>query len=165
MPQVLPLVVEIIGSAIAGVSAGTSIYGALNKPSAPKAGPTGPTPQTAAQNEAQKASVAQTLPTLQSLTGGSVSPEYAAQYGATQSGLGNNPAAAGNIQAAINSFFGLAAPGTTGLTPSSATAGGGGTSTIDMLNRAGAGRSGGGGGGGSLVDSMMTGDEFRGLAA
>lgn len=165
MPEVLPLIVSIAGLASAGVGTGLSIYSAMNQPSMPKIGPTAAAPQTAATNEAQRASVSGTLPTLQALTGGSLSPEYASQYGATSTGLGNNPAAAGNIQAAINSFFGLAAPSTTGLTPSSTTTGGGGTSTIDLLNRASATRAPGGGGGGSLVDSMLSGDEFRGLAA
>ena len=67
----------------------------------------------------QQASVAQQLPNLQSLTGGSLSPEYAAQFGALQSGLGNDPQASGNIQAAINQYFGLAAPGNSGLTSNS----------------------------------------------
>jgi hypothetical protein len=161
MPEVLALIPAIASAA--GV--GTSIYSLVNRPSAPKVTAAAPTPQTAATNEAQRASVSGALPTLQALTGGTLSPEYAAQYGATATGLENNPAAAGNIQAAINSFFGLAAPGTTGLTPTSATSGGGGTSTIDLLSRASAGRTPGGGGGGSLVDSLIAGDEFRGLAA
>ena len=35
--------------------------------------------------------VGQALPNLQSLTGGSLSPEYASSFGALQSGLGNDP--------------------------------------------------------------------------
>jgi len=162
MPEVIPLIATLIPAAL-GV--GSTLYGLANKPGTPKITPTGPTPQTAAQNEAQRAAVSSTLPTLQSLTGGSVSPEYASQYGAAQAGLGNNPAASGNIQAAINSFFGLAAPSTTGLTPSGSTTCGGSTSTIDLLNRASATRTPGGGGGGGLVDSLLAGDEFKGLAA
>lgn len=165
MPQVLPIILEIAGIAAAGTQIGTSIYGMTHQSGAPKI-PTGPTPQTGPQNEAQRAAVSATLPTLQSLTGGSLSPEYAAQYGGGQAGLGNNPAAAGNIQAAINSFFGLAAPSTTGLTPTTtSTTGGGGTSTIDLLNRAVASRGPTTGGGGGIVDSMLAGDEFRGIAA
>ena len=162
MPQVVALLPLVLGA----VTAGESIYGMVNRPSAPRITAPTPTPQTTAQNEAQRAAVSSSLPTLQALTGGSLSPEYASQYGATQTGLGNNPAAAGNIQAAINAFFGLTAPGTTGLTPSATTTGGGSTSTIDLLNRATPSRGlTTGGGGGSLVDSLLSGDEFRGLAA
>ena len=161
--EVLPIILEIAGIAAEATQIGTSIYGAMNRPGIPKIS-TALQPQSAQINAAQTAAVSQTLPTLQALTGGSLSPEYAAQFGATQTGLGNNPQAAGNIQAAINQFFGLTAPGTTGLTPSGSTTGGGTTSIIDLLSRAG-----GGGGksssGGGLVDSMFGGDEFKGLVA
>lgn len=159
MPEVVALLPLIIG----GVTAGESIFGALNRPSAPRVTAPAPTPQTTAQNEAQRAAVSSTLPTLQALTGGSLSPEYASQYGATQTGLGNNPQAVGNVQQAINQFFGLTATGTTGLTPASSTTGGGGTSTIDLLTRAASSRSPTSGGG--LVDSLLSSDEFRGIAA
>lgn len=162
MPEILALIPAILPAAL---GTATSIYSMANAPSAPKLTAVAPTPQTTAQNEAQRAAVSSTLPTLQALTGGSLSPEYASQYGATQSGLGNTPQAAGNIQAAINAFFGLTAPGTTGLTPSATTTGGGSTSTIDMLNRATGSRGPTTGGGGSLVDSMLSSDEFKGLAA
>ena len=130
----MPFVVPFIPLIAAGLTAGVSLYEASQTPGTPKApAPTPPQPQSAETNQAQKASVASSLPTLQSLTGGSLSPEYAAQFGATESGLNNTPQAAGNIQAAINEFFGLVAPGKTGLTPSSTTSGGG---ILEQLSKA-----------------------------
>ena len=161
MPEVIPIVTAII--AAAGV--GTQIYSLTNQPGTPNVSKlAAATPQSPQTNAAQTGAVSQELPTLQALTGGSLSPEYAAQFGAGQTGLNNNPQATGNIQAAINSFFGLTAPGTTGLTPPGSTTGGGTTSIIDLLNRAGSG-GGKSSGGSGLVDSMFSGDEFRGLAA
>lgn len=167
-----PVTIALIASiAASSAAAGSSIYKAQDYqgPSTKPSGPAGPQPLSAGQNAAQQASVTGALPTLQALTGGSLSPEYATQYGTTQTGLENNPQATGNIQAAINQFFGLSAPGSTGLTASSAT-GGGTNSIVDLLNKSGTGGggsklTGGGGGGGSMIDSLLSGDMFRGLVA
>lgn len=121
---------------------------------------------TATQNQQQQALVGQQLPNLQSLTGGSLSPEYAAQFGALQSGLGNDPQASGNIQAAVNQFFGLTAPGTTGFTPGTSgtpgvSSGTGGGGLMDLISRASPS---GGGGGGSFVNDSLNSEMFKGLA-
>lgn len=160
MPAVIPLLVPILTAAAAATTIGTQIYSLENQPGVPKPSTT-PSPLTAAQNANQAASVGGQLPNLQALTGGSVSPEYSAQFGATQSGVANDPQATGNIQAAINQFFGLSAPGSSGLTTSSGPGGGGGIA--DLLTKAkipGAG----GEGGGNFVDSILSGDSFKGLA-
>ena len=129
-------------------------------------------PLTTAQNKQQQSAVGQALPDLQSLTGGSLNPEYAAQFGATQAGVANDPQATGNIQAAINQYFGLGAPGQSGLTP---TSGGGGIGAatsgmpgiLDLLSRGGATRMPGGGGGqyGDWINQVVGGNQFQGLQA
>jgi hypothetical protein len=150
-PATIGAIAAIIG---AGTAAGGTIYSAVNAPSGPPKPSTTLTPLTGTQNQAQTASVANALPTLQSLTGGSLSPEYAAQFGATQSGLANDPQAPGNIQAAINSFFGLTAPGNSGLTPSSSS---GGSDILSLLSNATPGAT------PSLTGATTGGDGFRGL--
>jgi hypothetical protein len=167
-----PAIITAIGAIVsaAAATAGT-VYSLENQPGKPKL-PTGPAPLTTSQNASQAAAVGQQLPSLQSMTGGSVSPEYAAQFGATQSGVANDPQATGNIQDAVNKFFGLTAPGNTGLTPT--TGGGGGGGILDLLSKPsqstpGAtgvpGAGGGGGGGGSdFISSLLNSDSFRGLA-
>src|ERR1035441_1050384 len=96
---------SIIAAGVGGTEMGLQLSGA-GQPSTPKASTT-PSPLTAAQNQNQQTAVGQTLPNLQNLTGGSLSPETSAQYGALQSGTAGDPQATGNIQAAINQFFGL----------------------------------------------------------
>lgn len=165
MPPIIPLI-------IAGIGAGLDIKKSLDAPGIPKIDKAPPlTPLTANQNQAQQTAVGQALPTLQSLTGGSLSPEYAAQFGATQSGLSNDPQAQGNIQAAINSFFGLTAPGTTGLSPSSSTGSSSGGGILDLLKLPVASTSGppissGGPPGGipNWIQQQLQGNDFRGLA-
>ena len=162
----LPTIAAITSIAGTGVGVGLELSnlggGGAPTPTTPGA----PAPQTSTTNAAQTAAVSSTLPTLQSLTGGSLSPEYAAQWGSTQAGLGNNPAAAGNIIKAINDFYGLTAPGTTGLTgPSStSTAPAPGTSTsspspdiLSLLTKAIPQSSGSGGGGGTSGFSAFLG--------
>lgn len=125
------------------------------------ADPTKLTPLTTAQNDAQKALVTQQLPNLQALTGGSLSPEYAAGFGATKSGLSNDPQASGNIQAAINQFFGLTSPGTTGFTPG--TSSGSGNPLMDFISKTPTpGTT--GGGGNNFVNDQLNSDIFKGLA-
>lgn len=158
------IIAAIITSAVAATTTGLEI---ANQPSAPKPVSTAPVPLTEGQNQAQKTAVGQALPNLQSLTGGSLSPEYAAQIGAVQSGVGNDPQATGNIQAAINQFFGLNAPGNTGLTPNASGSSGGGGIT-DLLKNAGtSGASSPGGSsniGNWIQQATSGGNDFRGLA-
>ena len=124
---------SIIAAGVGGTEMGLQLSGA-GQPSTPKASTT-PSPLTAAQNQNQQTAVGQSLPNLQSITGGSLSPEYAAQFGALQSGTANDPQATGNIQAAINQFFGLNAPGQSGLTSSSSAPSGGGGGILDLLSK------------------------------
>lgn len=158
----MPFIIPFIPLIAAGVTAGTSLGLTLsNQPgSAPQipTGPTTPQPQGTATDTAQKAAVASSLPNLQSLTGGSLSPEYASQWAGLNTGLSNNPQAGGNVQAAINQFFGFGSPGTTGLS----TAGPTGNSITDLLSRVGATSTPTGGGGG-LLDSLLQSDTFKGL--
>lgn len=151
----------------AGATAGTTLYEASQSPGTPKPPSTAPTPLTSVQNANQSASVGQQLPTLQSLTGGSVSPEYAAQYGATQSGNAGDPQATGNIQDAINKFFGLGATGNSGLTSTAGSGVSGGGGILDLLSKGkppGGEPSFGGGGGNDFVTSLLNSDSFKGLA-
>jgi hypothetical protein len=156
------IIAAIIGAAVTATTTGLELSG-VGRPDSPKAPAPGPQPLTTGQNQQQQAAVSQQLPNLQSLTGGSLSPEYAAQFGALQSGVGNDPQASGNVQAAINQFFGLTAPGQTGLTSSTGT--GGGNPLADLLKTP---LSGGtspppGGGYGPWIQQAINGNEFRGL--
>ncbi len=164
MPEIIALLPAILTSSAAALTIGEGIHSLVSKPGTPKATTT-PQPQSPTTNAAQTAAVGQQLPTLQSLTGGSLSPEYFAQYGGSNAGLGNNPSATGNIQEAINKFFGLTAGGSTGLTPEGATSGG--NSLLELLSRTTSkpAQAGSGGGGGGLVDSLLSGDAFKGLVA
>jgi hypothetical protein len=153
----------------AATTTGVGIEQAMNQPSQPKLPTTTtPTPLTAGQNANQAAVVGQQPPGLQAMTGGSLSPEYFAQYSAGQAGVGNDPQATGNIQQAINQFFGLNAPGNTGLAGSGAgsTGGGGGGGILDLLSKPkppGAGTE-SAPFGSDLVSSMLSGDAFKGLS-
>lgn len=158
----MPFIIPFIPLIAAGVTAGTSLGLTLsNQPSAPQVptAPITPPAQTDTTNTAQKAAVASSLPNLQSLTGGSLSPEYASQWAGLNTGLGNNPQAGGNVQSAINQFFGFGAPNTSSLS----TAGPTGNSITDLLSRTGATSTPAGGGGG-LLDSLLQSDVFKGFS-
>jgi hypothetical protein len=162
MPAVIPLLVPILTAAAAATTIGTQVYSLENQPGTPKAPSTTPIPLTAAQNQNQAAAVTQGQPNLTSQVGGSVSPEYRAQWGALDTGVANDPQAAGNIIAGINQYLGLAAPGNTGLSTSGPS---GGSGIMELLSKAKLPGAGGGGeGGGSFVDSILSGDSFKGLA-
>jgi hypothetical protein len=142
------------------VSTAFTVYEETKTPSKPNLPTSVPsTPLTSGQNAQTKAAVGQQLPTLQALTGGSVSPEYAAQFGATQGGVGNNPQAAGDVQAAVNQFFGLSAPGSSGLTTPTGGTSPGGNPILDLISKIKPS-----GGGGDYVNNQLGGDDFRGLA-
>jgi hypothetical protein len=165
----IPLIVAGIGAATTGVSLAETLG---NEPGTPKISTT-PTPLTSTQNASQTAAVGQQLPNLQSLTGGSLSPEYFAQFGQNQAGLGNNVQATGNVQSAINQLFGFSAPGQTGLTPTTtsgstpATTGGGSglPGILDILQKGGSGSPVASGGLPSWVQQAINGNSFQGLAA
>jgi hypothetical protein len=164
MPFVIPFIPLIAAAATTGTTIGLDL---ANQPSGTPPKPTTtPAPLTQPQNAAQTAAVSSALPTLQAQTGGSVSPEYAAQWGASQSGLGNDPQATGNIQAAINNLFGLNAGGNSGLTPASSSQGGG--DILSALSRPQpnpVSPSPGGGGGSDIFSQLLSGGDFKGLLA
>jgi hypothetical protein len=138
-----------------------------NQPSTPKPSAV-PPPLTPQGNQQQTAAVGQQLPDLQALTGGSLSPEYAASFGATQSGLSNDPRATGNIQNAINNFFGISAPGQTGLTTNTLSAPSGGPGILDLLRTSGTGTASplsAGGGIPAWIQQALSSNDFKGLAA
>jgi hypothetical protein len=167
MPDIgLPLIVSLISAGVGGVSTGVGLYEQSQAPRTPQAGFAPPAaPLTAGQNAGQSAAVGQQLPNLQALTGGSLSPEYAAQFGAGGAGVSNNPQATGNIQQAINSFFGLAPVGSSGLTQNSIAQPSGGPGILDLLQRPNSGSSPLASGGGlpSWVQSVLGGNNFQGL--
>jgi hypothetical protein len=166
MPQVAPIV-ALISAGIGAAGLGYSIYEKESAPGAPKPSAV-PPPLTTQGNQQQAAAVGQQLPDLQSLTGGSLSPEYYAQFGAGQAGLSNDPRSTGNIQQAISQFFGLPASGTTGLTTNSISAPSGGPGILDMLKSSGTGTAtplSAGGGMPAWISSVLNGNEFRGLQA
>lgn len=155
MPAIIPLV-------IAGIAAGTSL--ASGGGGTPNLTPPKASPLTSTQNAQQTAMVGQQLPNEQALTGGSLSPEYFAQFGQLQSGLGNDPQATGNIQEAINKFFGLTAPGNTGLTASGTTTGGsGGAGILDLLKNVKPPGAGVDSGGEGFINQTLNSDSFKGL--
>jgi hypothetical protein len=175
-PATALLIATIASASVGAAGVGLSIDQAVNAPGTPKISGT-PSPLTGQQNAQQASAVGQQLPNLQSLTGGSLNPEYSAQFGATQAGVGNDPRATGNIQEAINQYFGLTAPGQTGLTPSGsgpsggpgitsltgsqppspATIGGGGGGIMDLL------KGGGGAGIQGWIQQQLQGNNFQGL--
>lgn len=162
-PRIISAIMA-IGVITSAVQTGYGIYNTVTQgdSQAPTPAKPTPTPQPTATNQAQTAAVTQQLPNLQALTGGSLSPEYAAQYGATTTGLGSNPQASGNIQEAINQFFGLTAPGQSGLTPQSTSAPGG-TSIVDLLSRGTVPGMTSTGVGSGVTDKILS-DEFHGFA-
>ena len=164
MPPLLPFV-PLIAAGIGAAGTGLSIDEAINAPSAPKISAT-PPPLTGPQNAQTTAAVGQQLPTLQSLTGGSLSPEYASQFGATQGGAANNPQATGDIQAAINQYYGLTSPGQTGLNPTGSTPNSGTPGILDILSKP-PGSTGQPGGNGiqNWVQRQLNGNQFQGLQA
>ncbi len=159
-----PIAAAIASIVGAGATTGVGLYEASQTPSQPKL-PTSvtQTPLTGPQNAQTQAAVSQQLPTLQSLTGGSVSPEYAASFGATQSGNANNPQASGDVQAAINQFFGLGASGSSGLTAAPGSTSPGGNPLTDLLSKVSIPGGGGGGGGSDFVSNLLSGSDFHGL--
>ena len=160
LPAIIP---ALIGAA---ATVGQVIYSDVNQPGAPKSpGPVAPVAQSPTTNAGQTTAAAQTLPTLQSLTGGSLSPEYASQFATLQSGQGNNPQAAGNVQAAINQFFGLGAPGQGGLSTGGVSPGGNSITQLLQGGIAGVpGSSGGTGAPGSSVTDSLLNQNFTGFA-
>lgn len=164
MPIAASIIAAIITAAATATEIGVQVSGA-GQPSSSPAKSTTTTPLTASQNQSQTAAVTQQLPNLQSLTGGSLSPEYAAQFGATQSGVANDPQATGNIQSAINQFFGLTAPGTTGLTSSSSAPSGSGGGIADLLKSGGSGSpmTGGSPSLQNWIQQQLQGNDFKGL--
>ena len=161
-PATITLVATIIGATAA---AGTTAYSIDQAVTAGGTSKTSTTPLTKTQNAQQTATVSEQLPNLQSLTGGSLSPEYAAQFGALKSGIGNDPQATGNIQQAINSFFGLSAPGSTGLTSSSLTQSSGGPGIMDVLKSSSPNASPLAASGGltGWIQQQLQGNNFQGL--
>ena len=101
----MPVALPIIGAIAAAAGAGTSIYEAVNQPSAPKA-PTGPQPLNPSQQNNVRAAVATAAPDIQSQLGGSVSPDYYLQNSQLISGTGNAPGSGGIAQSVINQLFG-----------------------------------------------------------
>jgi hypothetical protein len=145
MPFLVPAVAFIasnivpIAAAASAVSSGVGLVKSLTAggpegPSVPTTTTPSAAPQSATTNQAQKAAVSQALPNLQALTGGSLSPEYAALWGGQQTGLNNNPQAAGNIQEAINNYFGLGATGNTGVSKGGENIAGG-PGILDILSK------------------------------
>jgi hypothetical protein len=173
MPVAAPIVAAIITAATAATETGLQLSGALT-PDSPRPSTT-PSPLTANQNKAQQAAVSQQFPNIQSLTGGSLSPEYWAQQASSNAGLNNDPQATGNVQAALNQIFqtiGLSAPGQTGLTSSApSTTGGGGTGSpgiLEMLQKPSSLTTNspltGGGGMQGWIQQQLQGNSFQGLA-
>lgn len=165
-------IIPLITASLAAVGTGVSIDEALNAPSAPKISTT-PTPLTSTQNAGQTAAVSQQLPTLQTLTGGSLSPEYYSQFGGQAAGVANNPQATGNIQSAINQLFGFSSPGQTGLTPATstgttpATQGGGSglPGILDLLQKPSGGSSPLASGGPAWLSQALNNNPYQGLQA
>lgn len=104
-------IAAIASLAAAGVGAGTSIYSAMNQPSAPKAPtPTEMTNQAINAETANRATAtkeaAQILPDLQANTGGGLSPDAYGQLSSQFSGnanLGSSP----QVQEMVNKFLGI----------------------------------------------------------
>lgn len=99
MPASLIPIIAAIASA--GVGIGSTIYSDLNQPSTPKltpAAPAGPTPQ-----QVQAAVAPQAL-SIESATGGSVSPDYLSTIAPVLGGVaGSQP---GSVQSVINQILG-----------------------------------------------------------
>src|SRR5271167_847233 len=124
MPFILPFI-PLIAAGVGAAGLADTIYNQVNAPGQQQAPttPTTPQPQGAALDQAQKALIGTSASNTQAATSGFASPDYTASIGATDTGLLNNPQAAGNIQAAINQLFGFGAPGQGGLTPSGSQSG------------------------------------------
>lgn len=124
MPEALPLILQLVGIAAGATSIGTSIYGAVNQPGAPKATtPPGPTPEEANKTkQGQIASLSSAFPGIQAATGGSLSPEAWIQLAELLKGQAGTP----GIGAAEQDIMKLLGGGGSTV---SVGGGGGGTST------------------------------------
>jgi hypothetical protein len=113
-------IIPLLPAVFAAASTSIAGYELANQPSAPKppSVPTAPAPLTAQQSNAVKANVGGQLPNLQALTGGSLSPETSSVLAQLAAGTAGDPQTSGLTQQVINQFFGLGAPGNTGLAPS-----------------------------------------------
>jgi len=111
------IIAAAIGAAATAAEVGVQISGA-GQPGSPKptpaAAPAGPT-----ANQVAAAAGPQAL-TIESLTGGSVSPDYLSQIAPTQAGVGGQPNTNAGIQQILNQIFGKGGGGT----PSTTTPGG-----------------------------------------
>jgi|SRR5208282_3464233 len=152
MAFLLPFI-PLIAAGVGAAGLADTIYNQVNAPGQPAPTPQTPQPQGAALDQAQKALIGTSASNTQAATSGFASPDYTASIGATDTGLLNNPQAAGNIQAAINQLFGFGAPGQGGLTPSGSQSG---NSITDLIQRATAAQGGGAGAG--------AGSDFRGFS-
>lgn len=103
--SLLPVIFGAIGASATATEAGLAIHNALTAPGAPPAtNPmAGPTPT---QSNQITSAVGNSLPTIQSQLGGSVSPEYYLQIGQLLNGFANQPGASGSAQSALNNFLG-----------------------------------------------------------
>jgi hypothetical protein len=179
MPMLAPAVIAaIIGATATGVGTAANLWEQGNQANPKFANPTA-TPLTSTQNAGQTAAVSQQLPNIQALTGGSLSPEYYASIGGTNAGLGNSPQSTGNIQQAISQYFGLSAPGDTGLTPTGSGPSGGpgitsltgsappstGSGSPDIMSLLRGSGGSGGNGVGNWIQSVLNNNQFSGLQA
>ena len=109
---ILPAILAAAGGA---VTAGESIYSALNKPSMPKA-PTTPPGLSAVQKEqtvnAERSSISNQLPNIVSSTSGLASPEYVATIAQLLSGTAGQYGSRGTADSLVRAAFGL--PASTG---------------------------------------------------
>lgn len=104
MPAALALLPLIIG----GVSAGTSLYEAINRPGTPKP----PTPSPAEQQasalktrQTQEQAISQQLPGLQAQVGGALSPEALLKLAVTRSGQAGDTGIGASLQDMIQKML------------------------------------------------------------
>lgn len=149
MPLTPALIVGIISAAVGAAGVGESIAQSQGG-GPPKPTPVIPQAQPAATNQAQIAAVNQSIPNYITNTSGFAAPGYYEQMAGTQTGLSGNPQASGNLQAAIQQYFGLTAPGQTGFAGQTSNPVTGGSPLT--------------GGGSSIVDNLLNNQDFKGFA-
>lgn len=115
MPISAPIIAALISAATAATTTGLSLAGAGQpaRPPQPKPQPTGPT-----ASQVQAAVTPQAM-TIESLTGGSVSPEYLSTIAPVQAGVGGQTNTQAGVQAALQQILGNKGPFLPGTAPSS----------------------------------------------
>src|SRR5574337_1232452 len=110
MPAAIPIISAIIGA----VGVGTKLVGMFDRSSAPTVPPTQPPAPAGPSSQQIQSVVSSQLPTIQSLTGGSLSPDYLLTYAPIFGGVGGAPGLDPIVRRLLAQFLGTGGGGSAG---------------------------------------------------